>query len=123
MGEYIEQAKKHRRIKQVAKMMVPRQEDGEIDEGESTQPRPRTTRGVDKPKSKCKFPLWKENTTWSEYEPMIAWHHKTLKKDPEDQFMDLVNALNDSNREEVAKRLMQNFRDCGSMKQIMEDAV
>jgi len=101
-------------------MMVPEEEEEVITEGE---PRTRTTRGVNKQKSKCKFPLWKENTTWSEYEPMIMWHRKTSKKEPEDQFMDLVNALNDSNKEEKAKRLMQNFRDHGNMKKIMDDAV
>jgi hypothetical protein len=120
-GEYIEQAEKHRRIKQVAKMLLVPEDDEE--ETEVAEPRRRTTRGAEKEKSKSKFPLWKENTLWSEYEPMITWHRRTSKKDPEDQFMDLVNALNDSNKEEIAKRLMQNFRDHGNMRQIMDDAV
>jgi len=119
-AEYIDQADKHRRIKQVAVLMVPPEEEEMVTVGE---PRSRRTRGDDKQKSKCKFPLWKENTTWSEYEPMIVWHRRTSKKEPEDQFMDLVNALNDSNKDEIAKRLMQNFRDHGNMKKIMDDAV
>jgi len=122
-AEYIDQAENHRRIKQVARLMIPQEDEDEIITPGEPRPRSRLNRGEYKEKSKCKFPLWKENTTWSEYEPMIVWHRRTSKKEPEDQFMDLVNALNESNKDEIAKRLMQNFRNHANLKKIMDDAV
>ena len=60
-AEYIDQAENHRRIKQVARLMIPQEDDEEIIT--PGVPRGRSNRGEDKQKSKCKFPLWKENTT------------------------------------------------------------
>jgi len=118
-GKYIDKLESNKRIKQIAKSMEPDPEEeteDETDEEERTRtPRtPRTTRTRtprdDKTHNMSKFPLWKEKTSWSEYEPMIHWHRRTSKKDDENQFMDLVNALIESDKEEMAKRLMQNFK-------------
>ena len=37
--------------------------------------------------------------------------------------MDLVNALIDSNKEEISTRLMQNFKNHGNPQTLMDDAV
>ncbi len=99
-GELIEKLENHARVKQIAKSMEP---DSENEDSEDEDDRPRTPRYTrtrtrtrtergENSQNKCKFPLWKEKTQWSEYETMISWHRKTSKKDPENQFMDLVNA-------------------------------
>jgi len=93
LGEYIEQLKNHRRIQQMAVELEPCEEEEEETE---TQERPsRLARsGRDKPQyNKFKFPIWKENLTWSAYEPMINWYMAVSKKEPEVLFMELVNAL------------------------------
>ena len=105
-GEYIDKLESNKRIKQIAKSMEPDPEEETEDEtDEDETPRtPRTTRTRtrtsrdDKSHNKSKFPLWKEKTRCSEYELMKHWHRRTSKKDAENQFMDLVNALIDSTK-------------------------
>ena len=56
---------------------------------------------------------------------MIRWYQKTSKKEPNNQFMDLINALNDSKKEEMSQRLMQYFKDypSSSSSNIIDEAV
>ena len=54
---------------------------------------------------------------------MIRWYQDTSKKEPKNQFMDMINGLNDSKKEDISKRLMQNFRGQNANPNIMDDAV
>ena len=105
--------------------MKPTFEEGEEDETEERPQNPRFTRsrGEKKREEKIKFPLWKEKASWDEYETMVCHYRKVSKKDPDIQFMDLMNALNDSDKEHIATRMSQTFKNHNDPKKIMDDAM
>jgi len=71
--------------------MMPEPESEDTDEEDNRPRAPRSARTITRTRTergknsqnKCKFPLWKEKTNWSEYKTMISWHRRTSKKDPE----------------------------------------
>ena len=121
--EYIDQLENHKTIKQIANRMIP--VEGEEDDEEQERPRnPRRSRG-ERPKGneKIKFPRWKEKASWDEYETMICHYRRVSKRDEETHFIDLMNALNDSDKEHIATRMSQTFKNHGNPNTIMDEAI
>jgi len=125
LGEYIEQLEKHRRVTQLARNFEPLEEEEENEETETRPRRARTARNPaeDRTQDKFKFPIWKENFTWSDYEPMITWYREVTKKSPGEQFMEMINALNSSDKENISTRLMTTFKGQTKNKEVMDEAV
>ncbi len=124
-GEYTDQLENHKRIKQIAERVKPVKEEDEdkVQEG-PRNPRLARSRGEkSKNHEKIKFPLWKEKASWDEYETMICHYRRVSKKDPEVHFMDLMNALNDSDKEHIATHMSQTFKNHGDPKTIMDEAI
>ncbi len=124
-AEYIERLENNKVLKVIAKRNIPAEEE-EDDEEDLRQPRKtRMSRQprVDKTDDKCKFPIWRDGLAWNEYEPMIRWYQDTSKKEPKNQFIDMINGLNDLKKEDISKRLMQNFRGQKTNPNIMDEAV
>ncbi len=96
-AELMDFMKNNKRIQQLAESFEPEEEDEIQEERVPRTPRiPRNRSGTNQPQDKLKFPIWKENLSWSEYEPMITWYRETSTKEVKTQFMELINALNSS---------------------------
>ena len=120
-AELIDHLKKNKRIQQLAEQFEPGEEETEEEMITRTPRGPRA--GFAKSslsQDKLKFPIWKENLSWSEYEPMITWYMETSTKEPKMQFMELINALNTSDKENISTRMMQAFKGQGGNKEIMK---
>ena len=125
-GEYIDQLENHKRFKQIAKEMEPYEEEEEEEEEERRTRNPRLGRSRgEKPKhdEKLKFPRWKEKASWDEYETMICHYRKVSKKEPASQFLELMNALNDSDKEHIATRMSQQFKNHATPNTMMDEAI
>jgi len=123
-AELMDFMKNNKRIQQLAESFEPEEEDEIQEERVPRTPRiPRNRSGTNQPQDKLKFPIWKENLSWSEYEPMITWYRETSTKEVKTQFMEMINALNSSDKENISTRLMQAFKGQGSNLQLMDEAV
>jgi hypothetical protein len=111
-GEYIDQLENHKRFKQIAKLMIPDEEEDDREERRIPRnPRLGRSRGENsKIHEKIKFPLWKEKASWDEYETMVCHYRRVSKKDSHTHFIDLMNALNESDKEHIATRMSQTFK-------------
>jgi len=113
-AEYIEYCNSHKRLKQIVTWIMPDVEtnDGRDDEEDDYPPQRRNRRGnssnINSHKHH-KFPLWEEDLAWEDYKKMIKLFVNVAKKDPEEIFLDMINALKESKRRGIATRLMNKF--------------
>ena len=100
--------------------------DGRDDEEDDYPPQRRNRRGnssnINSHKHH-KFPLWEEDLAWEDYKKMIKLFVNVAKKDPEEIFLDMINALKESKRRGIATRLMNKFEDYATNKKVIEDSL
>ncbi len=97
-AEFIEYCNNHKRLKQIVTWVMPDVETTYGGDDEEDDPPPRRSRHGNTNNNNSnshkhhKFPLWEEES-WEDYKKMITLYVKVAKKDPEEIFLDMINAL------------------------------
>jgi len=109
-AEYIEKFKNNKRMKQLAEWMQP----------EAVEVKKEDDKGYNK---HVIFPIWGKKMTWEEYKTQINIYKAASSKKPASMFLDMINALRQSEKDTMSTRLSQALQPEMSSKKIIDIAI
>jgi len=69
------------------------------------------------------FPKWQEGTSWEQYRKEIGYYREATTRKPINQLLEMNRALKESNKVEIAKRLITEMEDFKNDDDIIEKCV
>ena len=69
------------------------------------------------------FPKWQEGTSWEQYRKEIGYYREATTRKPINQLLEMNRALKESNKVEIAKRLITEMEDFKNYDDIIEKCV